>query len=543
VDDANVCTIARAEAVATHGDTVQVRCGLYDLGSTALTVNANVTIRPDRALCAEITGGGATATVILAAQNDANVLTFGAFVVTPTGSASRAISISAMSGYDATVVIEGTKPYTGTNSAINDASLRGTTKILDVIADGTIGAQGWITAFNQASVAAKKILVDGCSGSLTATAANTPAVTLTRTTTAPAAMWAAIRHCNLEITVPVALGASALGRGLNISNATSAPNLDGVVEPPVIEDSTISITATAVTGGDSLGISCTATNSAAIADYMIMRNNTVFLNTPAAFGVTAGDGATLSYCNYNEIYGNTVTNTYYDGTSTPHGIRLGRVTGGHAWGNTVNGGAVCLIASINQGGLFTGNLCRGPYYAGAFAKGNGATTAPIFSNNTIILDDRLYGVKIGAYGCLGAAVQGATANTAAWFFNNLCVVQSGTGWKYAVVDASQIADFDRNAYHSDVSLTEPWSYQEVTYEAVADWNANPRVLADLAGDPLFMSTTRPDYRLSASSPYRRGGIAWGTRCKDIRGRACWSQPDIGAYQATAGDAAGARSAR
>lgn len=59
-------------------------------------------------------------------------------------------------------------------------------------------------------------------------------------------------------------------------------------------------------------------------------------------------------------------------------------------------------------------------------------------------------------------------------------------------------------------------------------------------DPSLVSST--DYRTRGGSIARRAALFPGF-CHDVRGRPCWSPPDIGAYQATSGDPANTRTAR
>ena len=139
------------------------------------------------------------------------------------------------------------------------------------------------------------------------------------------------------------------------------------------------------------------------------------------------------------------------------------------------------------------------------------------------------------------AAQGATNNAAATFANNICAVRSGNDWKYAVVDASQVATFDRSNYHSVPTLTSPWSYQGTTYATVGLWNAAATVGDETNNNPLFVAES--DYRLRAYSTLRRAGKWTTIGCKDFRGRPCYQPIDVGAYQTSSGDPAGTRLTR
>lgn len=530
---ANVCTPARAITVSSTGDTIIAACGTYDLASATLAVNKNVVMEPVTEGCAILTSAHATSTVDLTASNDANTLTFGSFDVRNTGGAGQILRILS-AAYDATVELSRTRILSGAvNRHIQDAWVRGTIKLTNIRLSGTIGTQaGFYSATTPTS--AKKVQITGGAYVLTASASNTPAIWIDRAAGVSVSEWVQVNGAVVDVTVPSGLGTSALGIGIRLHRITTGTNLLGVSQDPIIEHNIVTLSTPGATGVDALGIVASSTDATAVADRTIIRDNTVTCYGPATRCISIGtDGSTAFNAANAQIYRNTVTGSYYDGSATPHGISIGRVTGGIAWGNRVQGFAVGIITAINQGAVVTGNLVIGSYYAPLFSKGSGATTAPTWTNNTVIMDDTLYGAKFGNYGCQGVAAQGATNNAAATFGNNICDVRSGTGWKYVVVDASQVASFDRSNYYSVPTLTTPWSYQGTTYATVALWNAAAAVGTDLNVDPLFVGPS--DYRLSAASTLRRAG-KWATNgCRDVRGRPCFVPPDIGAYQTSTGD--------
>lgn len=540
---ANACTLQRAITVASAGDTINAACGTYDLGSATLAVNKNVAIVLPTAGCGIITTSHATSTVDITASNDANTLSFGAFDLRNTGGAGQILRFLT-AAYDATVELSGTIIATGAvNRHIQDTWVRGTIKLTNVTLGGTIGTQaGFYSLLTPTS--AKKIQITGGSYLLTASASNTPAILIERAAGVSVSEWVYINGPTVHVTVPTSLGTSALGIGIRLHRITSGTGISGNTEPPIVEHANVTVTALGATGVDALGIVASSTDATAVADNAIFRDNTVTCNGPASRCISIGtDGSTAFNAANAQIYRNTVHSTYYDGSATPHGISVGRVTGGYVWGNTVNGFAVGIITAINQGAVVTGNLIKGAYYAPLFSKGSGATTAPIWANNTVIMDDALYGAKFGNYGCLGVAAQGATNNAGATFINNSCYVKSGTGWKYAVVDASQVASFDSDNYYSLVSLTTPWSYQGTTYATVGLWNAAGTVGTELNVDPEFLNASAGDYRVRGDSPLQHTGKPWGLRCLDLRGRQCWDRPDIGAYYSSSGDPTPTRNAR
>lgn len=532
---ANVCTIPRAITVASSGDTIVLACGNYDLGSSAMALNKNVTLEPVIVGCAVITTSNSTSTVSVTASNDANVLTLGSVDLRNTGGAGQIVQIVSVA-YDATVQLVRTIiPAGAVNRHIQDAWVRGTIKLTNITLGGTIGTQAGIYSVTTPT-SAKKVQVTGCVCVLTASASNTPAIWIERAAGVSVSEWAYVANNVVTVTVPTSLGTSALGIGIRLHRITTGTGISGNSESPIIELNTVTLSTPGSTGVDALGIVNSSTDATAVADNTVIRDNTVSCYGPATRCISIGtDGSTTFNAANAQVYRNTVSSSYYDGTSTPHGISLGRVNGGIAWGNTVIGFAVGIITAINQGAVVTGNVVAGAYYAPLFSKGSGATTVPIFTNNTVIMDDALFGAKFGNYGCLAAAIQGATNNAGVSFRNNICYVRSGSGWKHVVVDASQVASFDTNDYYSVPTLTNPWSYQGSTYANLGLWNAASPVGTELSVNPYFFADN--NYRLSSSSALRRAGV-WSTiGCKDFRGRPCSVPPDIGAYQVSSGDPA------
>lgn len=538
---ANVCTLVRAEAVATNGDTIVAACGTYDLAASTLTINVNVDIAPLTAGCAIITGTNATSIVTLTAANHASPLTFGAFEVQNTGGGTSSTMLVSNVAYDAVVILSGTIiSVGGTNRHLADQWTRGTLLLDGVTLSGTVGAQAGIYSVVTPS-SAKKLSVTDCILTLTLSTVDTYAIRIERAAGTAVSEWVYVANNTVSVTAPMALGASGTATGIRLNRITTGTDISGNSTPPIVEGNTVTVTAIAATAASNYGILTGSTDATAVADNVVIRNNTVTCNTPTDRCISIGtDAVTANFAANNIISGNTITSLFYDGSNTPHAVSLGRVTGGTVISNRINGSAVGILISINQGGVVAGNVVYGSQYAPLFSKGSGGTTAPIITNNTVIMDDTIYGAKFGGYGCMGVASQSGTNNTAATFTNNLCYVRSGTGWKHVIVDSSQAASFDGNDYVSDVTLTSPWSYQGTTYATLTLWNAAATVGTELDLSPSLMSAT--DFRTQGNSLIRRAGIPTAY-CYEFRGRPCWQTPDIGAYQATAGDRANTRTAR
>ncbi len=534
-------TISNAITTAANGDTVIVNDGTYsnselgasgyvDFNAKALTflaeTNYGVTLSTD------------ASNIVMRFRNDNTTpLTVGKIILDceKPSSPGTYIAVGVQIDNPTNAVVHafaGTKIGNCSTQNISDNAQRGTLTVDAIffgkMKDGLQGSAAMASAAAKTYTITSLVLDDVISTDTFASVA----ISATRSSVSANPFTFSVTSLTGSLTAPSSLGTTATGTLINIVGIFGA-SIEGV-------NATVN---GASTTNSCYGINITnsALGAAAKADNPLVRYNTVTMNCPAGYAIIAGDSTIAYNVDYAQIYANTVYMPFYNGVSTPHGIVLGRVAGGLAWGNTVYGGAVGYMTSINQGGIITGNLAIGSYYAPLFSKGSGATTAPLLINNTVIMDDTLYGAKFGPYGCQGVAAQGATNNAAATFANNICAVRSGNDWKYAVVDASQVATFDRSNYHSVPTLTSPWSYQGTTYTTVGLWNAAATVGNETNNNPLFVAES--DYRLRAYSTLRRAGKWTTIGCKDFRGRPCYQPIDVGAYQTSSGDPAGTRTAR
>jgi hypothetical protein len=538
---ANVCTLTRALTVAATGDTITAACGTYSQGATTVTVSKNITLSAVTSLCAIITGTNATAIVTLTASNDANVLTFSGFEIQNTGGAtSSGVSITNVA-YDASVTFTGNLiSVGGTNRHLVDAYTRGTVRITNNTFTGTVGAQECIHALVTPS-SAKKLVVTGNTFTLTYSASSNASIHVERAAGNAVSFFAYVANNTITATMPTGLGNAMTTIGIRLKRITMGTDLNGVTTPPIVENNTISMTATAVTAADVYAILADSTDATALGDGVVIRNNVATCNAPSTRCIAIGnDGVTANNVSNAQVTGNRVYGPFYDGSATPHGLSIGRTVNAYVWGNTVTGFAAGILVSMGTTHVVTGNLIIGATYAPLFAKAN---TSATISNNTVIMDDALYGVVFGGFkACMSVSVQGATNNAATTFQNNNCYVRSGTGWSYAVVANSQVANFDHNNAWSLVTLTTPWSYQSTTYATVSLWNAAATVGTDTNVDPVFVDPAT-DYRLANTSTLRGAGLFWGAACADVRGRRCFMPVDVGGYQTGGGDPASDRTAR
>lgn len=542
------CALSQCPTTAASGDRCLLLPGTYDQSTTGINFSTkNITITSASGVCSDviITSSNATRTVALTPINNANPLILGAVTVNNTaGIYSVAVNDVA---FDAEVRIDGACVTSGTTRAINDSYTRGTVKIQNNTISGAIGSGGAIGSSVTPDAAGKKLTITGNTVNVTSTNNSQVAVILAQRASASSNPFFAYIASNSVTASETAGGTNSALIGISLSRITNAPNLSSVSTAPIIELNTVSVSSASGTANDTDAIMVWSDGSTT-ADNPIVRNNIARCNAGVSRCISIGtDGSTAQNVADAVVYGNTVIGTFYNGTATPHGISVGNVTRGLVYANYLVGHAAAILAGTNQGAIFSGNIVRGPTYVGLFAKGSGGTTAPVFVGNTVLMDDSILGGRHGSYGCIGVAVQGATNNTATTFANNVCKVTSGTGWKYVVVDASQVATFFNNDYFSDVTLSSPWSYQGAAQTTLAGWQGAQESTA-LSVVPGFIGGTSPvnanDFRLGGSSSLRRAGRDLNIgNFQDNGNRAFAHPPSIGAWEAASGDAASTRTAR
>lgn len=539
----NVCTLDRCITVAATGDTCELASGTYDYSTTGLVLSKNITLDSTVAGGAIITSTSTTRTLSLSAANNATPMTVGDIRVQGGASTARVIQISDQPTYDATVVINGTYVDGGNlTQHIADFYTRGTVKIYNCILSGNLGTTGGITSAVSSMSAAKKVEITGCSMDLTMTASGGTSygIQVIRPAATSTNFWAHINNNTVSVTAPAALGASANAIGIYLSSITAAPDLNSVTTAPIIEGNTVTVTATAGTVNDTMGIAVIGTDATAVAAGAVVRNNTITCNSPVGACLRMADGTSLSTTDYSIAYSNTITSPFYNGSATYHSVILGRATGMRFYSNLIKGGGVGILSAAGTTFFVSGNVVIGSTYAPLFAKGN---TSGTFANNTVIMDDAYLGTKTGNYGCMGVAVNGATNNSATTFANNACYVVSGTSWKHVIVDASQTATFTTNDYYSVPTLSSPWSYQGSAQTTLSGWQGAQESTA-LGVDPLFSGVTPravADVQLTQSSPLRRAGKDLNVGAvQDCLNRAFSRPPSIGGCEVSA---AAARTAR
>lgn len=167
------------------------------------------------------------------------------------------------------------------------------------------------------------------------------------------------------------------------------------------------------------------------------------------------------------------------------------------------------IGNYSEGGWTYGNVVTDPGTIGI------AVNQPdgVAANNTI------EGIAEGQ-----AAIRLDATATNARAFNNI-LSDAGEGIRLTTASGHTESN---NMFHG--TITTP-IYNTTTSSALAATNG---VTAS--------NQLTSDYKTIGASTARRAGRDWAG-CMDLRGRPCWSPPDIGAYQSSSGDPAATRAVR
>lgn len=524
-------TISKAVATAADGDTVWVNDGTYvdlELGAASvLAVNSAKSLKmyPETDYGVTLQSTAASAQIVSLTGTATNEMIFGKFIIDAEipgapGTYQPTCLVIPNTASDCVLTLAGTKLKNAATQNILNSRRRGT-MTMDLVFAGRL-AQGVASTASGADTNAMTVTVTSLVLDSVVVSANALARVLdfTRLSTSAVAYTLTVRNVTGSIVAPASLGSSA---AIALLVATG---IAGVVAE------NFDVTYTAYnTGATCYGIYIknASRGATAKANRPIIRNNRIVGNAPSEYVISAGDTTTAYDVDDALIYNNVVTVPYY-ASSTPHCVAIGNVTGGLVYGNRTYGGYVGVLTGITQGAVVTGNLSVGCYGYAFYSKGCGATTRPIFCQNTAVLTDQ-YGAARGAG--LGVAAQGATNNTDTLFQNNIVYAQTAL-YRYAEVGLSQAATFAKNNYFSagPSGFASPWAYQASAYATLSEWVAAREATA-IGVDPKFVAFN--SFNTQAGSPMRRVG-GWCTNAaRDIRGRLASIPPDIGAYQTSKND--------
>lgn len=529
-------TISKAVATAADGDTVLVNDGEYvdlELGAAsviAVSSAKSLVMRPIVPYAVTLRSTAASAQIVSLTGTANFTCVFGAFVID--GEIPNAPGTYQPTGVvlpnpaaQVAITLDGTEIKNCATQNILNSKRRGTLRLVDVVFSGRI-AQGVASTASGADAAAMTVLVDGLRLDNAQVTVNALCRVLdfTRLSSSSISYSLHVKRVTGLITAPASVGTSVAVALLVATGIGQGTNVDGKTAPLIAElfDAEVRCESASATSYG-IYIKNASAGATAVAHNPVIRRNTLRFNVASGYAISAGDTTTAYDVNYPVIHHNVVT-VPYRASATPHCIAVGNVTGGLVYANKTFGGYVGYLAGINQGAIFSGNLSEGCYGYALYAKGCGATTAPRFDNNTVVLTSK-FGAARGAG--LGVAAQGGTNNAAVSFRQNIVYALTDL-YRYAEVGLSQAATFTSNVYCSagPEGFASPWAYQASTYATIGEWIA-AREASALSADPLF-SSGEP-YRLTSGSPYV-GTAAWYPNTYDISGGRCWPPASLGAYQ-------------
>lgn len=444
-------TLESALSASTAGDTVIINDGLYT-PTTLYTVANGVTIQPENAMAVELRGVAGQAAVTNITHSGSGTTTIGPIYVNANG-ALASIQRAGVST-PVTLNLVGTEAAMGTTAAIVDLCRRGLTHIEDVKISGTGGQYGYQGSASFGDLADKTLEIDGLAFDVSSSGLAYYGVSASR----------------------YSAGAPVGDVNVSIKNVTGEIQCDGIVvgvivtgvDDPLIEDCDFAVESPSTTVS-SIGIQVRATSANAPSPNGVIRNNRVDFNSPSGYAIIIGSNVDVDYSGGSVAYGNEATGRYFE-TATPHGIGLGRVTGGKLYNNISKDFYVGFIASINQGGLIFNNITDGIYGVDLYSKGCGATTRPIFANNTLIKRNRVGDMRAELATIAVNAQTDGTANTDTLFVNNRIVGVDMTP-RMVLIAADQNATFERTGYPKTSALAADSFNWQGTTTAAAAWAA------------------------------------------------------------------------
>lgn len=496
-------TFAAAQTAASNGDTIWVNDGTYDLGSSRFVITKNIRFLPMNRFKVTISSTHATDVLDILPANNANIIEIGAFIVAPRGACPRAILCQNVA-FDVTVKLNGVWTFAGTNAAVTCSLERGTFIVQGLVGTGGYGNSSYIEyAANSGQTAPMQQIITDCNIDVV-NMQGTPSTAsilapMRQAGATPSEVTVIVRRNRIKQTIQATQGTSIGAITIRVQNARGS----------IVTDNDVTVIVPNGTGVDSTAISLYSITSTAPCGDGYVANNKVRVYSPAARCIQIGDGAVQSYVDNCEVVRNEVWGQW-NASATPHGITLGRVTGGWIHGNIVHDTYAGILASINQGGVIAGNLLIGCYGPALFSKGCGATTAVYFLNNTVIGKNTV-GIKTGTYGMIGVAVQSAVNNANTIFAGNM-LYNIDMYDKYVQSDASQVATFEANNYYSEVAMgPAPWAYSGTSYGSLRAWLEVGTT--DLNFDPMM------DYDINNIPDPN-----WGTRNRQLWGKCLRAAP-------------------
>lgn len=505
-------SFANALSTIADGDTINILSGTYNTNSAnGFTFTKSVTVDPYAGASVTLTAGVAGQVVYLNPGTSAKTINIGAITLNAANFNNFGISAGSSAALQ-TVSLTGTiitnslqagyensqtqLVFTGTNCNVTGANSHGAFE--DVSGGLIAGSSATITGGSWISTALTLtarggIFIRGGAASIPATISG---ATVT-TTTVGAINSASIRLQNLVAT---------------------------------IYDNTVTIAGAATAG---LSIECAPINANQADGGAIYNNKTYNLCAAGINGILVGtdvSGANNDKMNNWRVYGNTVNGN--DTSTGLHGVMFGNVSGGLAYGNTINRASLAVV--LKQGAAASYAYSNKIYNPHGTTSGviriKGAVGSKAYNNNVYLSSSYTSGYVL--YGSAGDAAQ---ACSGCEFNNNVVYLYGATPTFIVRVDNSQDCTFDANDYYNPAAtLASMWSFQGTTYATLAAWNAAAAVGIDYEVNPLFASVSALDYRLMPGSPLHRSGKYMASNV-DFRGRTRMVPPAIGAYEPSRGD--------
>ena len=505
---------------AVNGDTIVFNSGTF-VALTYYTVNKGIFLMPEFDFLTTL--GGQSAMSVVHVNNESGEAKIGRFVIdTSAAGAGSAITLNNAAASVARV-IDGPRLKIGTSAAITDYYNRGVVRInCEIFGSG--GSFGYLGSTSAAELADKTVEISRLDfGEFVSGNGQFIGASISRKASSPAA--------NLYVDVSGVVGTISTPNGVAGAHiygvlVTGATNVD-------VHDIDLTIQKDGLSASvECVGIEVRATSQTAPTTSAVIRDSKINLFAPAGNGINGGGTGAVDYCQSVVISDCEATGQYY-AVATPHGIGLrGQGPGSKIYRCKSSNFYVGFIQSYCNGSMVFNNVTDGCYGVDLYAKGCGASSAPVFANNTMIKRNRVGDMR-SDLACMAANVQGTKVNTDTKFINNRAVLVDMTT-KMSLVAPSQNATFERNGYPKTSALVaESFSWHDTTMDATA-WAAAHE--SDMVHEFERVAVTTDGQMSDFSRLAHVGKTVTGVTDSDLTdpwGNAFPAHPNLGADQGAA----------
>lgn len=460
-------TLTKAVTSCANGDTIILGDGLYDEAAAVIPTRKNLTILPETDYGCTVRAATGTTRVFHCPRVSVggSAYVFGKIILDANNAQANCVTVDSVDVVDS-ITFNGTKLLSPTTSFVSCTKLSNLTMNQGWVASATGSANFSLTP----SSAGTYDITDGSVSVAAAAGASFQAVLYM-----PSMTGCEIRFEHNTVSVVSAAGTAVTG--FYGKGGTGY----------LVADNSISVGGTTASA---TGVLISAHATIAV-DSCVITNNTGSAGTvtPVGYGVGIGDDADAGPINANSISGIRVSGNTLNNFN--HGVFLGWVTSGRAYGNKVNGSVIGVIGKHTITCEFFHNVVnKGVLTSGALRSKAG--NADNFSNNTAVL----------AAGVSSIGIMATDSSTGVKASNNIIVADGSSVANIVRVDVGSDAAFNGNCYWVGATpAADAWLYQGTGYTTLAAW-----FVAARDTESIYINPTLHGLFVSKSSPCAAAGI-------------------------------------